>query len=180
VYFLINGWILLHKEVLGCSSFLLLPLRSYFVEEGALSRKRREEKIRKDHIKALDKGDLVFIIFGYNQLWGHLFVHCTTKKCLLQVKNVGSTPLTAFMTESSQSIFFPMTRKNQNKNLNNYQPYMAWPYRDWAILKAKETKKCRHRDDDDLAEFCQFITYSYSTYRSPQFTAAARFGIANK
>jgi hypothetical protein len=41
-----------------------LPLRSYFVEEGALSRKRREEKIRKDHIKALDKGDLVFIIFA--------------------------------------------------------------------------------------------------------------------
>jgi hypothetical protein len=35
---------------------VLLPLRSYFVEEGALSQKGREEKIRKDHIKALDKG----------------------------------------------------------------------------------------------------------------------------
>jgi hypothetical protein len=42
---------------------VLLPLRSYFVEECALSRKSGEEKIRKDHIKALDKGDLVFIIF---------------------------------------------------------------------------------------------------------------------
>jgi hypothetical protein len=28
------------------------------------TRKGREEKLRKDHIKALDKGDLVFIIFG--------------------------------------------------------------------------------------------------------------------
>jgi hypothetical protein len=41
--------------------------KPYYIalEEGALSRKRREEKIRKDHIKALDKGDLVFIIFGH-------------------------------------------------------------------------------------------------------------------
>jgi hypothetical protein len=46
-----------------------LPLRSYFVEEGAFSRKRREEKIRKDHIKALDKGDLVFIIFGTIEIY---------------------------------------------------------------------------------------------------------------
>jgi hypothetical protein len=55
-----------------------LPLRSYFVEEGALSRKRREEKIRKDHIKALDKGDLVFIIFGQGRGGG-------TKKSVLDV-----------------------------------------------------------------------------------------------
>jgi hypothetical protein len=47
---------------------VLLPLRSYFVEEGALSQKGREEKIRKDHIKALDKGDLVLIIIGL-ELW---------------------------------------------------------------------------------------------------------------
>jgi hypothetical protein len=31
---------------------------------GALPIKGWEEKIRKDHIKALDKGDLVLIIFG--------------------------------------------------------------------------------------------------------------------
>jgi hypothetical protein len=43
---------------------VLLPLRSYFVEGCALSRKGRKEKIRKDHIKALDKGDLVLIIFA--------------------------------------------------------------------------------------------------------------------
>jgi hypothetical protein len=32
---------------------------------GALPIKGWEEKIRKDHIKALDKGDLVLIIFAF-------------------------------------------------------------------------------------------------------------------
>jgi hypothetical protein len=46
---------------------VLLPLRSYFVEGWALSKKGTKEKIRKDHIKALDKGDLVLIIFGFGR-----------------------------------------------------------------------------------------------------------------
>jgi hypothetical protein len=37
---------------------------------GALPIKGWKEKIRKDHIKALDKGDLVLIIFGMPQsMW---------------------------------------------------------------------------------------------------------------
>jgi hypothetical protein len=26
------------------------------------------------------------------------------------------------------------------------------------VVKAKETKKCRHRDDDDFVDFCQVVT----------------------
>jgi hypothetical protein len=37
-----------------------------------------------------------------------------------------------------------------------YKTYKNPSASNWPVLKAKETKKCRHQDVDDLVEFCYF------------------------
>jgi hypothetical protein len=83
---------------------VLLPLRSYFVEGCALSWKGRKEKLRKDHIIALDKGNLVFIIFGGGYLrWPGpgLFLRRVKMRREIQNSLISSQILSLFPEQSS-------------------------------------------------------------------------------
>jgi hypothetical protein len=59
-------WAVFHGTFLHNSRHLL---RSYFVKGGALTHKGRKDFKGKYHIEALDNGDLVLIIFGYDMIW---------------------------------------------------------------------------------------------------------------